>query len=95
MTPSVAGGNSVFGEVVVAGDENNTNNSSPSITVSVFAADSFIPQIGDINSLTRTNMYPIDMYYKNSLCETIYLPHELQMSSGTINAIDFPEQLHQ
>ncbi|GAB1366915.1 hypothetical protein MASR1M36_17860 [Candidatus Cloacimonadaceae bacterium] len=94
-TPSVAGGNSVFGEVVVAGDENNTNNSSPSIAVSVFAADSFIPQIGDINSLTRTNMYPIDMYYKNSLCETIYLPHELQMSSGTINAIVFQNNFTQ
>ena len=43
--------------------------------------------VGNIASTTSTYMYPINVYYKNSLNETIYLGHELQASSGTINAI--------
>lgn len=94
-TPSEAGSYDVYGEVVVDGDGNNANNYTSALAVGVFAADSFIPQIGNINSTTTTNMYPIDMYYKNNLCETIYLPHELQMSSGTINAIVFQNNFTQ
>jgi hypothetical protein len=51
--------------------------------------------IGDINTLTTSNQVPINMFYKNSVTETIYLQGELQMSSGTIQAIVYQNNFTQ
>ena len=86
-TPQLTGTYNVYGKVVYGADQNTQNDNGSQKMVAVLAADSFVSQIGDITSSSTANMYPFNLFYRNSLSETIYLAHELQMSSGTINAI--------
>ncbi|MDD2424265.1 MAG: choice-of-anchor J domain-containing protein, partial [Candidatus Cloacimonetes bacterium] len=86
-TPATAGTYSIVGESGLTGDMAAGNNESAAISTSVYPIGTYMPMVGNIASTTSTYMYPINVYYKNSLNETIYLGHELQASSGTINAI--------
>lgn len=86
-TPASAGVFDVYAKVVLAGDVNAYNDASENLTVGVFAANSYTPFIGNPQSTLSTNYLPFNMFYKNSLAETIYLAHEMQMANGTINAI--------
>jgi hypothetical protein len=88
-TPAGASTENVYGMVVLTGDGNAVNDQTAPIVTTVYPSNTFIPQVGDITSTTSTNSYPINMFYKNSLCETIYRAAELQMTSGTINAVIF------
>ena len=81
------GSYNIVGEVVRAGDGNSANNISPAIQITVYPAGTFIPQVGYVTSTLSGYFLPLSMYYKNSISETIYLHHEMQMTSGTINAI--------
>ncbi|MDY0128500.1 MAG: CARDB domain-containing protein, partial [Candidatus Cloacimonadaceae bacterium] len=86
-TPTSAGVYEVYAKVVLAGDVNDYNDASDILTVGVYAATSYIPFIGDAESSSTTNYMPFNVWYKNSVAETIYMAHEMQMASGTINAI--------
>ena len=86
-TPATAGIYSLVGEVGLTGDMYAGNNESAAISTSVYAAGTYMPMVGDIASTTSTYSYPINVYYKNSMCETVYLAHEMQATSGTISAI--------
>ncbi len=96
-TPTTAdiGTFNVVGEVELTGDGNAANNESALMALYIYPAGTFVPQIGDIASTTTTNQIPFDLFYKNNVCETIYLPHELQMTSGTINAIIYQNNFTQ
>lgn len=86
-TPSIAGIYSLVGKVSLAGDANATNDESSAMSVSIYSADTFIPQIGNVASTTSSYYTPYNAYYKNSMSEVVYLAHEMQATSGTIQAI--------
>ncbi|PKN72550.1 MAG: hypothetical protein CVU50_06740 [Candidatus Cloacimonetes bacterium HGW-Cloacimonetes-3] len=86
-TPTTGGDYVLVGEVELTGDEYAGNNESATMNSSIYAAGTFLPQIGDIASATTSYYTPINAYYKNNLSETVYLAHEMQATSGTINAI--------
>ncbi len=86
-TPTVAAVYSVVGYASLAGDANTANDASPAISVGIYPTDTFIPQIGNIAGTTTSNLTPYNSWFKNSMSETIYLAHEMQATSGTINAI--------
>lgn len=94
-TPATAGDYVIVGEVELTGDEYAGNNESATMNTSIYAAGTFIPQIGNIASETSSHYTAIDVYYKNSLSETIYLAQEMQATSGTINAIIYQNNFTQ
>lgn len=85
--PTLSGNYVIYGEAVLAGDQNATNNATDVITVGIYPEGTYMPYIGDPATTTSANNYPINMFYKNNVSETIYLAHELQMTSGTIQAV--------
>ena len=86
-TPTTADQYTIFAKVILTGDVNSLNDESATRTVDVFSSDSYIPFVGDPASTTTVNYLPFNMYYKNNVTETIYMPHEMQMATGTINGI--------
>lgn len=94
-TPANQGYYSVYAKVVLAGDANPLNDNSDILSVGVFSATSHVPFVGNPQSTTTSNSIPFNMFYKNSVAETIYLAHELQMTSGTINAIIYQNNFTQ
>ena len=86
-TPAAANVYDVYAKVVLAGDANSYNDASEPMTVGVYSANAYIPFIGDPESTSTTYYTPFNMYFNNNVSETIYMAHEMQMASGTINAI--------
>ena len=84
-TPSAPGSQSIYGKVVLTGDENSLNDQSPLYTVQVQPAGTLAVTIGDGSQDARL---PVDMYWRNSLFETIYYPNELGIY-GSINTLVF------
>jgi hypothetical protein len=88
-TPAVNGIYEVYASVVLTGDANSSNDESDAYTVGIFAPESYLPYVGNIESSTSGTSTPFNVYYKNNLAETIYLAAEMQMASGTINGIAY------
>jgi hypothetical protein len=86
-TPSTTGMVGLYGKVVVASDSNPINDTTDTTAVYVYGADAFTPTIGNPETPNSTLNVPINVYYKNSVSETVYLAHELQMTNGTIKGI--------
>jgi len=84
-TPSATGQISVFGRVVLTGDEYPQNNNTPPLNLSVQPAGTIAITIGSGDE--QANM-PVNMYWRNSLFETIYQSGEIN-TGGIINAIAF------
>lgn len=63
-TPSTQGPMQLTGKVVLAGDQNTTNDTSPPLSITVMPAGSIVVTIGDGSQTARM---PVDMFYKNSL----------------------------
>ncbi len=80
-TPTVDGPTSLFARVVLAGDQEPSNDQSPAFGIIVMPQG--VVTVGDGSVDARV---PFDMFYKNSLHQTIYYPAELGQT-GTINAI--------
>jgi len=85
--PDANGQYSVYGEVFIAGDENNANNITTLETACVYPETHFMPTVGDALTASTSNTMPFNFYWKNSVSETIYLASELQMTAGTIVGI--------
>jgi hypothetical protein len=94
-TPTTTGIYSIVGEVGLTGDMYAGNNESAAISTNVYAAGTYLPMVGDIASTTTAYYTPLDMFYKNSMSETIYLAHEMQATAGTINAIIYQNNFSQ
>ena len=85
-TPTVAGPMVIRGKVVLAGDQNPNNDLTPTLSITVQPAGVQAVTIADG---TETFRVPMDFYWKNSLCEVLYLSDELGFASGTITALAF------
>ena len=83
-TPSAAGPASLYAKVILTGDENSTNDQSAPLAITIMPAGVQVVTIGSGNELGRI---PMDLFYYNSLFETMYYPDELGFSSGTISAV--------
>lgn len=85
-TPDTQGVNTIYAKIVLTGDQNNLNDQSPNLTVTVQPAGQVVFTIGDGS---ETGRIPLDMYYMNSLYECMYYPAEISNTIGTINGIGF------
>lgn len=86
-TPSNTGMTELYAKVLQPNDSNTTNDTTGFAALYVYSADVFMPTIGNPETTSASLDVPINVYYKNSVSETIYLAHELQMTSGTIKGI--------
>ncbi|MDD2332639.1 MAG: choice-of-anchor D domain-containing protein, partial [Candidatus Cloacimonetes bacterium] len=84
-TPLVQGPTSIYGKVVLTGDQNSLNDASPMLGVTVMPEGMMVITVGSGNEQSRV---PVDMYWMNSLFETLYYPTELGVL-GTITALSF------
>jgi hypothetical protein len=84
-TPAAQGATYIYAKVILTADQNNLNNQTPNLNVSIQPAGTMVVTIGDGSQNARM---PVDMYYCNSLFETIYLSSELNFI-GMINGITF------
>ena len=84
--PDAQGATFIYAKVVLTGDQNNLNDQSPNLELSVQPPGMLALTIGDGSS---TGRYPLDMYYMNSLFECLYYPDELSNTIGMIYGIGF------
>ena len=82
--PTTEGAMTIFAKVVLTGDQNTANDQTPNLNVTVNPAGLITITVGDGTQNARV---PIDMYYKNSLYETLYYPAELGNFIGQITGI--------
>ncbi|MDP3114947.1 MAG: carboxypeptidase regulatory-like domain-containing protein [Candidatus Cloacimonadaceae bacterium] len=85
-TPTVEGATQVYGKVFLTGDQNNLNDQTPNFPVVVQPQGLMVLTIGSGN---QTGRFPLDMYYMNSLFETLYYPAELGNTIGVIFGVGF------
>jgi hypothetical protein len=85
-TPSQQGNDTLYGKVVLAGDENPANDQTPVLNVQVQPQGLMICTIGDGSQTARI---PMDFYWKNSLYETLYYPAEMNNLMGQITGLRF------
>jgi len=85
-TPTTAGAATIYGKVVLTGDQNNLNDQTPNKSVVVQPAGTMVVTVGDGS---QTNYYtPIATFYKASLFENIYYGEELAVG-GNITTVAF------
>lgn len=82
-TPSTAGPMQLQGKVVLAGDANPINDLTQPMSITVMPAGIMVMTIGSGNEQSRI---PVDMWWRNSLYETLYYPTEIGVV-GNISAI--------
>ncbi|MDZ4182176.1 MAG: choice-of-anchor J domain-containing protein, partial [Candidatus Cloacimonadaceae bacterium] len=87
-TPTTEGSIVLRAKVLLTGDENNTNDISPPLSIFVMPEEIVVITVGAGDQTARM---PIDMLYCNSLNQTLYLPTEIGMY-GNINAISLYNQ---
>ena len=83
-TPTTAGDMTIYGKVVLTGDEFESNNQTPSMNIVVQPEGVNAVTIGAGDQLARM---PMDFYYRTSLYQCLYYPDELGFVSGTINSM--------
>jgi hypothetical protein len=84
-TPTETISTYIYGEVELVGDEVSTNNQTSYMNITVYPEGSVFVTVGDG---TTTGRMPVNMYYYNSLFETVYLSSELNIS-GLLTDIQF------
>jgi len=85
-TPQTPGPATLYAKVVLPGDQNATNDQSPNLNVLVNPSGVVTITVGDGSQQARV---PVDMYWKNSLFETLYYPAELGNFMGQITGLTF------
>lgn len=83
--PTTQGPDYIYAKVVLTGDQNSLNDQSPNLNVAVQPAGVMVVTVGDG---TESGRIPVDMYYQNSLFETVYQSSELNFI-GMITGIAF------
>ncbi|MCK4694961.1 MAG: hypothetical protein KAT74_04320, partial [Candidatus Cloacimonetes bacterium] len=76
----------VYGEVILAGDEDLSNNTTDILNVMILEIGLIEIRVG--YGTHQTNWYPLNFYFCNSLSETIYFPSEIYYT-GVIHAISY------
>ena len=82
-TPSAEGAQIIYGKVVLTGDVNPANDQTPNFNITVMPQNVISITIGDGSQTARM---PIDMFYRNSIYQTLYYPDEIG-SFGNITAV--------
>ena len=86
-TPATGGVYEVYGKVVLTGDQNATNDDSPTTELYILDNTMTVIPVGDDETTTSGYYLPLTMYYKNSVSEELYFTDETHLQSGTITAI--------
>jgi hypothetical protein len=86
-TPVAEGVVSVYAEVAATGDMNPANNVTEAKDVTIYAANVKVLYVGDPETTDSSLYYPINVWYKDFVAETVYLASEIQAQSGEIQAI--------
>ncbi|MCB5270488.1 MAG: hypothetical protein LHW56_01430 [Candidatus Cloacimonetes bacterium] len=94
-TPAAEGVYDIYAKIVAPGDANSLNDESEIMTVGLFAPGLYTPFIGNSASTSSAGSLPINVFWNNSVTETIYMAHEMQMDSGTIKAIKYYNNFNQ
>lgn len=84
-TPQNYGSAVIYARIILAGDQNSSNDQSPNFNVIIQQAQ-IMPWIGSGTELARV---PMDMFYKNSLFECLYYPAEFSNTAGMITSVSF------
>ncbi|MDD3235761.1 MAG: choice-of-anchor D domain-containing protein, partial [Candidatus Cloacimonetes bacterium] len=81
-TPTAEGPVVLYGKVILAGDINAANDQTPNLNITVMPAGILSVTIGDGSTTARM---PIDMYYNNSIYQTLYYPDEMGMIGNILS----------
>ena len=81
-TPTAVQNYELQGQVILANDGNTNNDYTDILTAVVQPAGTAAVTVGDINTTTSSNSYPINFYWKNSLSQTIYMSEELNIGGN-------------
>lgn len=84
-TPTTPGPMEITGKVILAGDEDASNDVSESLSIIVQPAGITAVTIGDGSQLARK---PIDVSYRNSMFQTIFPASEINYN-GTLTGVTF------
>lgn len=88
-TPTTTGFVNVYAEVVRAGDQVSSNNSSAAKAVYITAANARTLYVGDPESPYMANFMPFDSNEASFVNEAIYFASEVQATGGIIQAISY------
>lgn len=88
-TPTTTGFASVYAEVVLAGDQNSSNNTSAAKTAYIIAASAQTLYVGNPETPYMANFIPFDSNEASFVNETVYLASEVQATGGTIVALSY------
>ncbi|MDD2332655.1 MAG: fibronectin type III domain-containing protein, partial [Candidatus Cloacimonetes bacterium] len=96
-TPTVEGPVSIYAKVILPGDQNTTNDQSPSLNVLVMGAGALVVSIGDGTSVNTITGYPTPYgtYYKNFHQQYLYTAADIMANGGApglFTAIGFDVQ---
>ena len=85
-TPTTAGAATIYGKVVLTSDQNATNDQTSGLAI---VTQPIGIQAVTIGAGDQTSRIPVDMYYKNSLYQTLYMADELGFVTGIISSVKF------
>jgi len=85
-TPTVIGNAQLYGVVAYAQDENQDNNTSANLNINVRPSNTVY--IGNPTSVSREHEAPFNLYWKQSLVQTIYYENEIGRV-GQIQSISY------
>ena len=88
-TPTTTGFVNVYAEVVRAGDQNSSNNTSAAKAAYIIAANAQTLYVGNPETPYMANFIPFDSNEASFVNETVYLASEVQATGGTIQAISY------
>ncbi|GEM_PF-1091677 len=83
-TPTETGAFNLYGEVVLSGDEDLSNNKTRGVAVNVQEEGTFVTNIGTGNGKAY---FPVNMNWYESASQSLYYAHEFGVNTGTIEAI--------
>jgi hypothetical protein len=88
---STPGNHRLSARVVCDGDQDASNDQSPPQIVNVLAegAEPFAPP----SFSQYTGKYPIDLYWKTSMCETLYLASELPQTDKLVHGLQYAAKI--
>jgi hypothetical protein len=87
-TPTAQGNAVLYAKVFCDGDNNPENDQTASLTVTVQPSGTTAITVGNPNTTTSSNSYPVNFYWKNSLSQCLYMGEEIN-AGGAITSIKY------
>ncbi len=87
-TPASAQVDTLYGKVVLDVDNNPANDQTPNLVVNVQPAGTVVNYLGNPASTTSANHSPLNLYYKNSVVQTIYTADQFT-AGGLITSLKY------